>query len=361
MAIVPPLPRPWASSSTITMLTVLAIVLAFGIHRGDQASGRSFADVRTAAALEWRAAHPDASNLHVVSTEVTFVGSPENFALGEGIVVAPLATAFEGVQDVIDIRATPAPSRVMRVDGNVVVAWAYAGKIHRDLRYSAHALVRRPIPTKFMMPEAPSFASLEREALLDATATAREVGGHGLARCAELDRWAKETAGSAPHTEQVLRIVRRVASGIRATDEKRSRTHDTCASIRDGVYSAHRAHVVAVMAARQNGIPAYGFLSASGRYYVATFVDTVGWVMVDLTAPEPGFDRGPPGLLTRTPVSAAFEASTDEFWLPNARAYREEMGSVRSFSWTEWLFPETAVASKDATITSTIPLTEALR
>lgn len=358
----PPLPRPWASSSTITALVVLAIAVMLVLHRGDEASGSSFADARCAAVLEWRAAHRDAPDLHVLSTEVTFHGSPGDFAIGEGIVAVPLAAAYAGVQDVVDIRATPPPSRIMRVDGNVVVAWEYAGKIHRDVRYSAHALVRRPSDAKVTIPEAPAFASLEREALLDATATAREGGGHGLDRCKELERWANETAGAPPHTEQLQRIVRRVASGVRQSEEKRTRTEDACASIRDGVYSPHRAFVVAVMAARQIGIPVHGFISASGHYYVATFIDAVGWAMLDLAASDQGFVRAPPGLLTRTPVPAEFDAVYDDFWAPHAGAYREGMGSLQPFSWTEWRLSTTkAERDTDTTTTSSIPLAEACR
>lgn len=360
-AVAPPLPRPWAAASTVTALVVLAVALILLLHRGGDVRATSFSDARCDAASEWRAAHPDGSDLHVVSTEIRFRDGPGDFVVAEGIVVAPLAMTLGGVQDVLDVRATPPPSRVMHVDGNVVVAWEYAGRIHREMRYSAYALVRTPRDENVALPEAPSFASLEREALLDATANAREAGGHDLGRCKALERWARETAGAPPHTEQLLRIVRRAAAGIRDTEEKQSRAHDTCASIRDGAFSAHRAFVVAVMAARQVGIPAYGFISASGRYYVATFVDGVGWATLDLTADVAGFTRPPAGLVTRTPVIAEFDAVYDDFWGPHAAAYREQMGSVRPMSWTKWVTSTSDARDTDSTITSSIPLAEACR
>jgi hypothetical protein len=118
----PPLPRPWASSSTLTVLVIVAIALTLVLLRGGDVTGPSFTDARCAAVREWQATHRDAPDLHVVSTEVTFLGKPGDFAIGEGIVAVPLAATFAGVQDVVDVRATPPPSRVMRVDGNVVVA-----------------------------------------------------------------------------------------------------------------------------------------------------------------------------------------------------------------------------------------------
>jgi hypothetical protein len=361
MTALPMLPRPWAASFTVTALVVLGIALILFLHRGSSASGRSFGDARRTFALEWSAAHPHRSDLYVISTEITFRGSPGGFVVGEGIVVAPLAMALDGVQDVLDVRAMPPPSRVMRVDGNVVVAWEYAGRIHRDMRYSAYALVRRPMAGQVTLPSAPRFASLERQALLDATATAREARGHGLDRCQELERWAFETAGAPPHTEQLLRIVRRAAAGIRDIDEKRSRAHDACASIREGAYSAHKAFVVAVMAARQVGIPAYGFISAAGRYYITTFVDGIGWATLDLTAVGSGFVRAPPGLVTRTPAIADFDAVYDDFWGLHAAAYREQWGSMRPISWTEWLTDTSNRPETDTTVTSSVPLAEARR
>ncbi|MBX3189669.1 MAG: hypothetical protein KF819_21775 [Labilithrix sp.] len=360
-ALVPSSPPAWASSGVLVVLVVLAIALLVVLHHRGETPPPSLVDARCAAVREWRAEHRDARDLYVLSTEVSFRAGPADFALGEGVVVAPLATALDGVQEVVDVRATPAPSRIMRVDGNVVVAWEYAGTIHREMRYSAHALVRSPSASKVAMPEAPSFASLEREAMLDATATAREVGGHGLERCKELERWATETAGAPPHTEQLLRIVRRVAAGVQPTGEKRNRADDTCASIRDGVYTSHRAHVVAVMAARQVGIPAYGLVSAAGHHYAATFIDGVGWATIDLAAPASGFERPAPGLLTRAPLVAEFEAVQDGFWVPNGAAYHDQMGSLRPLSWTEWIPSTESKPETDATRTWTISLAEACR
>jgi hypothetical protein len=110
------------------------------------------------------------------------------------------------------------------------------------------------------------------------------------------------------------------------------------------------------MAAREVGIPAYGLITAAGGYYVSTYVDDIGWVAVDVTSREPVFQPVPSGLVTRAPTLAAFEASADELWMPNAGAYSERMGAVRALSWTEW---NPVPAGEDATRTSSLELGKA--
>jgi hypothetical protein len=118
------------------------------------------------------------------------------------------------------------------------------------------------------------------------------------------------------------------------------------------------------MAARELGIPAFGFSEASGRrYLVGTYTDQAGWILADVERPNEGWTSGGPPLVTMAPLLGAFSASQHGFWYPQGAAYADQGWSgVSSLSTTEWR--DAATLGKEPTDTTearTLRLSEVCR
>ena len=164
-----------------------------------------------------------------------------------------------------------------------------------------------------------------------------------------------------PYTDQFLRIVRALGENI-VKEVKGKQSEDICSALRDGKFTVHWAHVLAVMAARQLKIPAFGFASASPRriYLVGIYTDQTGWLLIDLENYKQGFFTGGPVLLTKTPIIGPFEGSRHRFWYPEAAAYSPApWGGVTAFSRTSWLGRQTpSELPNDTTEAKSFPLSE---
>jgi hypothetical protein len=121
--------------------------------------------------------------------------------------------------------------------------------------------------------------------------------------------------------------------------------------------------VAVVMAARELGIPAYGFVSASPKqiHLVGTYTDQAGWILLDVEKPHDGWFTGGPPLLTRAPLLGGFSASTHDFWGAEAAAFHEAWGGLSPFSRTKWGAQTPAESPTDTTDARAISLAEACR
>ena len=220
----------------------------------------------------WCAEHGKRADLQAVVVDVRFRAEPPLFAEGEGVVVAPLALELPGGQRILDVATQPAHLRKLEVQGITAVAWEYGGRVHREMRFAGLALVERPAQARVTAPEKPSFASFPAEHLPEALARALDLEEHGLHKCAAFAEWVRKTAGPGPYTDQVLRLAKAVAKPYA---EGQREPDDVCAALREGRFSAHRRQVAVVMAARELGIPTYGFASASPKeiHLVGTYTD----------------------------------------------------------------------------------------
>src|SRR5262249_52318848 len=135
-------------------------------------------------ARAWRAQHP-CEDLRVIVTDLTFHESPSRFVVGDGAVIAPVGVNVPGLQEVLDVRASPPPIRLLHADGNTAVAWPYAGALHRDMHYRGLALVRRAAPRMASIPTSPTFDTLPDPWRVDGRLTAEDLDGeeHGLDEC----------------------------------------------------------------------------------------------------------------------------------------------------------------------------------
>ena len=285
---------------------------------------------------KWCAEHGKREDLQAVLVDVRFRPEPPLVSEGEGVVVAPLALELPGAQRILDIQTRPAHLRPLEVQGIHAVAWEYGGRVHREMRFAGMALVQRPALVRVTPPAKPSFDGLPAEHRAEALARAADLEEHGLQKCAAFPEWARKTAGPGPYTDQLLRLAREVAKPY--TEGKRE-PDDVCAAIREGRFSPHRMQVAVVMAARELGIPAFAFASASPRaiHLVGTYTDPLGWILLDVENPDAGWFTGGPPLLTRAPVVGGFVASIHDFWAPESAAFsKSDFGGVSAFSRTVW-------------------------
>lgn len=301
---------------------------------------RATSDAARAAFVEetthrWCQDYGAREDLSAIVIDVHFRPEPPLFSEGEGVVVAPLALELPGAQRVLDVATRPKPLRTLPVQGITAVAWEYGGRVHREMHFAGLALVERPPLERVVPPAQPSFAKLPAELRPEALARAADLEEHSLHECAAFPEWARETAGAGPYTAQIERLARAVAKPF----EKRKReSEDLCAQIRERRLTPHRGQVAVVMAARELGIPAFGFASASDRaiHLVGTYSDPLGWILLDVEHPDQGWFRGGPPLVTMAPLLGGFTASSHDFWYPQAAAYGNAGWGTNTVSRTGW-------------------------
>jgi hypothetical protein len=245
----------------------------------------------------------------------------------------------------------------MHVGGVTALGWPYAARLHRDIRLSGVALVRRAREEPVILPDAPSFDTLSAELKVDARLSAADIEEeHGIANCKAFGPWVTSIAGEPPYPQQIARIAVHVRARLVPAQEKERRdAEDVCAAVREGKFNGHQAHVAVVLAARQLGAPSFALSSAdaSRPYVVATYIDGPGWLTLDLG--RGGFVRGGPSIVTMAPLVSHFEAAYDGFWQPNGIAYRRGFNQLWPLSHTKWARPS---PGEDTTYTYAKPLRE---
>lgn len=308
---------------------------------------------------QWCLEHGKRDDLQAVVVDVRFRAEPPLFEQGEGTVVVPVAIELPGVQRVVDVASTPAYLRKLTTPRITALAWEYGGRVHRSMHFRGMALVERRPSARVTIPPAPTFRDLPDDLRPEASARAADLEEHGLGKCAGFNGWAVKSAGEPPHTAQIERLVHAVASRVEETKQ----AEDLCADIRAARFTAHRAQVAVVMAAREVGIPTYGFASAAhGKIHlVGTYVDGPGWIFMDVERPADDWSTGGPPLLTMTPVLGGFSATRHNFWSPEGGAYASTDWGVSAVSTTQWQAQVAPGTKTDTTEARFVPLTEACR
>jgi hypothetical protein len=327
----------WISLRFVQRAAVmLLLVLAGGVRPGQEAVGSDPGAFVQETVQRWCQTHAERGDLQAVAIDVHFRPEPPLFAQGDGVVVAPIAVDLPGAQRVVDVAAQPASVRKLAAGRITALAWEYAGRVHREMRFLGVALVERHPAARPALPDSPTFGTLPEELRPEALARARDLEEHGLQKCAQFPGWAQSTAGDPPYTQQLLRLVRAVSA---RPEGKEKEAEDVCAALREGRFTPHWAQVAAVMGARELGIPAFGFVEASARrsYLVGTYTDQTGWILLDVERPNEGWTSGGPPLVTMAPLLGEFAASQHGFWYPQGAAYADEQWvGVSSLSNTEW-------------------------
>jgi len=344
-----------------TAVAILAVVMArVGARQTPALGDDDVAAFIRDTARAWQVRHGAGADLQVAVIDVSYRADSDLFAKGEGVVVTPVGIDLAGAQELLEVAARPPFVRRIPAEGITTLAWAYAGRLRRPMRFVALALVRRPQRREVELPARPGFESLARVDRFDALLRATQKEEHRLEACADFSKWARETAGAPPHTEQLARLVRHLGQRVGASSADDPRD-DICEAARTGRLNAHRAQVLAVMAAREVGVPAFGFASTSSeeRHLVGTFVDGLGWLLLDVEAPDKGYALGGAPLLTKVPLAGPFEAADHGFWYPDAGAYsNQRYGGLQSFSSTG---PPGDEPRTDTTAVRSLSLEEAAR
>ncbi len=326
------------SAVVFTFLATLLFITAFPIpHPQDEASIETFVDH---ALKKWYSEYGAEKGLKVARVDVCFRANPKNFVSGEGAVIAPIGQELPEGQRIIATTVYPPKVRELIVDGIKNVAWKYPGKYRTDLHYVALSLVKQSQSGLDTKTDQPTFKKLPNYLISDALATAKELHEHSLHECSAFPEWSKEMAGSGNYLEQFKKIVTKISSMIMPPDQEKNdkSKDDICAAMRKNNFTQHRAHVLAVMACRQNNIPCFGFISASEtkNYLIGTYSDQTGWLYFDFSAPKKGFFRDPPVLLTRAPLIANFSGCNHNYWSAKASAYQSTQWGIYGFSRTNW-------------------------
>lgn len=309
-------------------------------------------------ASRWCREYGSRADLQIAEVEVRFHRGAGLFVEGEGIVTAPVGIDLAGAQKVLEVATDPPILRRIPTQGITAVSWEYAGRVNREMRFVAFTLVERA-PRGFPpLDEHPHFDKLPADVREEALAKADDLEEHQLQTCADFKTWAAKTAGDPPYPEQLLRLARWVSE--RMGEAGRS-PDDICAAIREQTFSPHRAQVLAVMAAREVGVPAFAFASASARglYLVGTYTDRSGWMLIDLKEPRAGYVTGGDVLLAKLPLIGSFRASQHDFWYPQAAAFAASPWGVSAFSSTTWAGSDPGTVPTDTTDARSVPLSMA--
>lgn len=333
----------WRSRFGVGAVAFILVIIAFAsLAAFPRAYPTKPVDIETfvnQTITQWQSEYGDHKHIKVARIDVHFTPYPQNFVKGEGAVIAPVGLDLPLGQKILATATYPPAIRELPVDGIKAMSWPYAGQCRTDLHYVALCLVRQKVvshPIDFAA-SAP-YAQLPIAFASDALANAKELEEHSLDECAAFPDWPKSIAGDFPPMVQFKRIMEKVSAGI--IDEKKTQDNsdDICAAMRKNRFTLHRAHVLAVMACRQLGIPSFAFTAATQKesYIVGAFSDPNGWIYYDLAQPQKGFFTDPPVLLTRAPLISDFEGGQHGFWFANAAAYHHSPWGVSSFSGTDW-------------------------
>jgi len=309
-------------------------------------------------ASRWCGQYGSRADLQIAEVEIRFHQGSGLFAKGEGVVAAPVGIDLAGAQKILDVATDPPMLRELPAEGITSVSWEYAGRVNREMRFVAFTLVERAPRAFPALEENPRYDRLPADVREEALAKAGDLEEHKLQGCADFKAWAAKTAGGPPYPEQLLRLARWVGGRM---GEAGKSPDDICAAIREQTLSPHRAQVLAVMGAREVGVPAFAFASASpkGLFLVGTFTDQSGWMLIDLKQPGAGYVTGGDVLLTKLPLIGSFEASQHAFWYPEAAAFAAGQWGVSAFSSTSWAGNDPGTVPTDTTDARSVPLSSA--
>jgi hypothetical protein len=309
-------------------------------------------------ASPWCRQYGSRADLQIAEVEIRFHQGSGLFVEGEGVVAAPVGIDLVGAQKILDVTTDPPMLRKVPTQGITAVSWEYAGRVNREMRFVAFTLVERA-PRAFPPPEEhPRFDRLPADVREEALAKAEDLEEHQLQACADFKAWATKTGGDPPYPEQLLRLARWVSERM---GEVARDSDDICAAIREQKFTPHRAQVLAVMAAREVGVPAFAFASASpkGLLLVGTYTDQSGWMLIDLKQPRAGYVTGGDVLLTKLPFIGSFQGSRHDFWYPEAAAFASNQWGVSAFSNTTWAGSDPGTVPTDTTDAHSVPLSVA--
>ena len=229
--------------------------------------------------------------------DVHFRAEPPLFAQGEAVVVAPVALELAGAQRVLEVASQPTSVRRLSAGGITALAWEYAGRVHRDMRFVGVAFaVGAPAVRHAGRSGEPEFRQV---ACRHTPRGARESRGHRGARAGEVrpvPRMGARPRGGIHRTRsRSCRLARAVAGASGRSGAGTGRR--LRAALREGRFRPHWAQVAVVMAAE--GVGRYRLsVSVTRRggapWWARTPIRRGVWILADVESTERGLDVGWP-------------------------------------------------------------------
>ena len=293
---------------------------------------------------EWQKQFGVESDLRVATITIAYFKDITLFDPREGILLAPVALHMPGVQEVLDIAPYPEAIRQLEVDGIRCLTWEYAGRINREIGARAMTLVRMmPQPSEPPAAGEPwTYDSLPQDIRFDALAKVEETNEHDLNKCKAFRPWVEESGGDDADPFVRMMNLLTAVTGIISTEESKGGCADPCRLLRKKSLEIHEAHVIAVMALREIGIPCFGFsgIDPGNTWLVGIFSDRTGWKFINLEAVDAGFMRETPVLVTRVPIIGEFAGAYHRFWTLAAGIVSEiDVGQLGCYGLTSWQKP----------------------
>ena len=375
----------------------LVAILALGVSVTDRGPGDVEHEAfvcRTAAA--WRAEHGDDPALRVARIDVRFGADAGTFTDGEGVVVAPVGVDVPGLQRVVATDAFPASLAAPVTYGQHRRIWAYPGRVHRDMHFTALALVRGDDLATAQPVDPGAIAEYARQVGSRADADARDAArsariaddwftreasmrgakllDHGLGHCAWFHEGSRELAVGETSADAFLALAS--AAGARLADAADADPvplpfplhEEPCSRIREGALTAHLAQVGVVMGAREADMPSLAFAGAEPhrRYLAGVRISPRTWRVVDLSRTEDGYLDDVPVLLSMAPRARAFPFALHSHWDASAAAFGTDGSPLAHTTWIDGRAVEvreveggdTAWPRAGSSVVATIPLAE---
>ncbi len=326
----------------LALFFCLAIVFALVGNWWERSSAGSEEETQyfESVITDWKEKYGDSPELVVADISVSFQRSVKNFHETESVIITPVGIDLEGYQEVLEVSSFPPYLRKLEVDGITCLSWEYPGGFNRDVSVRALALVRRSSTGTVILPEAPTFEQVPESMKYEAVATAMDLEEHGLHKCAAFTDWVTENSGQGSLLDRYQRIISTLRTQLVPEDEKSP--DDICKALRKKRFTLHRAHVLAVMTAREMGIPSFGCAAAAPgcEYIVTLFTDQTGWLFINLENDESDYSPQAPVLITRVPLVTSFEGASHDFWYPKGAVVEANNQWIYATSQTEWQRPD---------------------
>ena len=269
-------------------------------------------------AEKWREKYGDDPDYIVARIDVN-LGSPREKDFQMGMLIAYPGLDLIGAQQVVEIVSYPKTRLTKSFEGIHYAIWDYATNLYDDREFSTLTLARRLGNDTAAQGQNASSVDLSDLMKLEAGWTIDMASSHYLKDCESFKQLLQSIPGEI--TDPVLRW-EYVFQSVKDITQKSPafELHGSfCDSIKSKELSFSAARIVATYAARELGLPSYGFDAATedSSYIIGIWFEKK-WRWYDLRRKENPIPD-PAVLLTRAPILPRFSLDDTGFWSAYAK------------------------------------------